>query len=554
VTVPRQERRLPAWVTGLIRIALTVVVTWFILDRIGLGLEDFRELDAGEWRPSWGWLAAATALLLVTNLLAAVLWGLMVRDLGGPRVTPGASVRVYFLSNLGRYIPGKVWQIAGMAYLGRAEGVPPATATAAAILCQAFTLAGAALFGTGALIAGQGRLRDAGIVALGVIVLGLGAAMIPAVHRRLVGLWKRTGGQAVPGEPRIGVTFPARWTGAYLVVWMVQGVAFWLLALSFGQAGSLWTLGPAYAAASRRDRGPRVVPDRVPAARGGPRCRRRARGHRAALEHRRGSGAGGNRRRCPDHSQQDPAVSDVKEDATGRVLVIIPTYDEIENLPRVVPLALEQDPAIHVLVVDDNSPDGTGELAESMARENPRVHVLRREAKDGLGRAYIAGFRWGLERGYDLLIEMDADLSHPVDHLPHLIEAAESYDVVVGSRYVDGRVTVVNWPISRLMLSLFGSAYARAITRLPVRDTTGGFNCWRRKVLETIRLDRVQSNGYAFQIELKLRAWRRGFTITEVPIVFTERDTGESKMSKKIVREAVWRVWKLRFLDLFGRL
>jgi uncharacterized membrane protein YbhN (UPF0104 family) len=249
VTVPRQERRLPAWVTGLIRIALTVVVTWFILDRIGLGLEDFRELDAGEWRPSWGWLAAATALLLVTNLLAAVLWGLMVRDLGGPRVTPGASVRVYFLSNLGRYIPGKVWQIAGMAYLGRAEGVPPATATAAAILCQAFTLAGAALFGTGALIAGQGRLRDAGIVALGVIVLGLGVAMIPAVHRRLVGLWKRTGGQAVPGEPRIGVTFPARWTGAYLVVWMVQGGAFWLLALSFGQAGSLWTLGPAYAAA-----------------------------------------------------------------------------------------------------------------------------------------------------------------------------------------------------------------------------------------------------------------------------------------------------------------
>jgi len=237
-----------------------------------------------------------------------------------------------------------------------------------------------------------------------------------------------------------------------------------------------------------------------------------------------------------------------------RILVIIPTYDELDNLPRIVPMVLEQDPAIDILVVDDNSPDGTGALADRMAGEEPRVHVLHRDAKDGLGRAYIAGFRWGLDREYDLLIEMDADLSHPPDHLPHLIEAAEEYDVVVGSRYVGGRVTVVNWPISRLMLSIFGSAYARTITRLPLRDTTGGFNCWRRNVLETIKLDRVQSNGYAFQIELKLRAWRRGFTLVEVPIVFTERDTGESKMSKRIVREAVWRVWKLRILDLFGRL
>lgn len=237
-----------------------------------------------------------------------------------------------------------------------------------------------------------------------------------------------------------------------------------------------------------------------------------------------------------------------------RTLVIIPTYDELENLPRIVPMVLAQDPGIEILVVDDNSPDGTGRLADEMAAENPRVHALHRPGKEGLGKAYIAGFQWGLGGEFDLLIEMDADLSHPPDHLPRMIEAAETFDVVVGSRYYGGRVTVVNWPISRLMLSIFGSWYARMITRLPVRDATGGFNCWRRAVLETMKLDRIESNGYSFQIELKLRAWRRGFSLTEVPIVFTERDTGESKMSKRIVREAVWKVWKLRLLDLFGRL
>ena len=237
-----------------------------------------------------------------------------------------------------------------------------------------------------------------------------------------------------------------------------------------------------------------------------------------------------------------------------RFLVVIPTYDEIENLPRIVPRVIEQDPRIEVLVVDDNSPDGTGDLAREMAGSEPRVHVLRRAGKEGLGRAYIAGFRWGLERGYDLLFEMDADLSHEPSSLPDFIEHAEAADVVVGSRYVGGRVTVMNWPMGRLLVSYFGSWYARTITRLPLRDATGGFNCWRREVLLALDLDRVQSNGYAFQIELKLRAWRKGFRLVEIPIVFTERDTGESKMSKRIVREAVWRVWKLRLLDLFGRL
>jgi dolichol-phosphate mannosyltransferase len=238
----------------------------------------------------------------------------------------------------------------------------------------------------------------------------------------------------------------------------------------------------------------------------------------------------------------------------GRFLVIVPTFNERENLPRKVPLILEQDERFDVLVVDDASPDGTGDVADAMARGNPRIHVLHRESKDGLGKAYLAGFRWGLERSYDLLFEMDADISHPPDALPRFIEKAQEYDVVIGSRYVGGRVNVLNWPMSRLLISYFGSFYARAITRLPVRDGTGGFNCWRKDVLEAVDLDRVQSNGYAFQIELKFRAWRQGFRLAEIPILFTERDTGESKMSKKIMREAIWRLWWLRILDLFGRL
>jgi len=238
----------------------------------------------------------------------------------------------------------------------------------------------------------------------------------------------------------------------------------------------------------------------------------------------------------------------------GRYLVIVPTYNEIENLPRKVPLILAQDERIDILVVDDASPDGTGRLADEYAAADSRVNVLHREGKEGLGKAYLAGFSWGLERAYELLFEMDCDISHPTEALPSIIEAAGASDVVVGSRYVDGRVTVSNWPMSRLLVSYFGSLYARAITRMPVRDATGGFNCWHRRVLEAVQLDRVRSNGYAFQIELKYRAWRKGFTLVEVPILFTERDEGDSKMSKKIVREAIWRVWWLKLRDIFGKL
>ena len=239
-----------------------------------------------------------------------------------------------------------------------------------------------------------------------------------------------------------------------------------------------------------------------------------------------------------------------------RVLVVIPTYNEADNLPRIVPRVLEQGSAFHVLVVDDNSPDGTGDIADELAAGSDRVAVLHRPGKQGLGAAYVAGFTWGLKRDFDLFVEMDADLSHPAAMLPLMLKETRrgGVDVVVGSRYVGGRITVVNWPMRRLLISLFGSWYARIITRLPVRDATGGFNALRRSVLESVRLDRIQSNGYSFQIELKLRAWRAGFDLREVPFVFTERDSGESKMSKSIIWEAVWRVWKLRILDLLGRL
>jgi dolichol-phosphate mannosyltransferase len=237
-----------------------------------------------------------------------------------------------------------------------------------------------------------------------------------------------------------------------------------------------------------------------------------------------------------------------------RSLVIVPTYNERENLPRLIPAILAQHPSLEVLVVDDGSPDGTGALADQIAAEEPRVHVLHRDGKLGLGTAYLAGFRWGLEHGFDYLLEMDADFSHDPTHLPHFLESIQEYDVVLGSRYLHGRVTVVNWPIGRLLLSYFANVYARWITGLPVADATGGFKCFRRAVLETIELDRVESNGYAFQIEMSFRAWKKGFRLGEIPIMFVDRDVGESKMSKRIVREAIWRVWRLRLLWIIGRL
>jgi len=239
---------------------------------------------------------------------------------------------------------------------------------------------------------------------------------------------------------------------------------------------------------------------------------------------------------------------------SDRALVIVPTYNECENISRLIGTVLSEDSRLDVLVVDDGSPDGTGDIVASIGAENPRVHLIRRARKMGLGTAYIAGFKWSLERDYAYTFEMDADFSHDPGHLPQFLRAIETADLVLGSRYRDGKVTVVNWPIKRLLLSYFANIYARRVTGLPVWDATGGFKCYRRTVLAAIDLDDVRSNGYAFQIEMSFRAWKKQFRITEIPIVFVDRTEGTSKMSKAIVREAVWMVWRLRFWGMTGRL
>lgn len=239
-----------------------------------------------------------------------------------------------------------------------------------------------------------------------------------------------------------------------------------------------------------------------------------------------------------------------------KTLVVTPTFNEAENIGHVISQVLGLPASFHLLVVDDASPDGTGDLVERLAASHSdRIHLLRRPGKLGLGTAYIAGFRFALEHGYDMVCEMDADLSHNPGDLPrltHPIEKGEA-DVVIGSRYVDG-VRIMNWPLSRLILSYSAGIYTRAITRMKIQDVTAGFKCFRRNVLEAIDLERVNSNGYSFQIEMNYIAWKKGFRIKEIPIVFTERTEGNSKMSKAIVREATWKVWELRLRSLFGRI
>jgi dolichol-phosphate mannosyltransferase len=237
-----------------------------------------------------------------------------------------------------------------------------------------------------------------------------------------------------------------------------------------------------------------------------------------------------------------------------RALVIIPTFNERENVARIIDAVLAQDSSLDVLIVDDASPDGTGQIADSVAAQNSRVHALHRSGKLGLGTAYIAGFRWALERDYGLIFEMDADFSHNPDRLPKFLEKIKEADLVIGSRYQNGRVNVVNWPMSRLFLSYAANIYARGVTGLPIFDATAGFKCFRRNVLESIDLGAIRSNGYAFQIEMHFRVWKAGFRIVEIPIVFVDRTIGESKMSKRIVREAVWMVWRLRWAAMTGKL
>lgn len=236
-----------------------------------------------------------------------------------------------------------------------------------------------------------------------------------------------------------------------------------------------------------------------------------------------------------------------------KALLIIPTYNERENISRIISIVLEKQAELEVLIVDDNSPDGTAQIVKDMMASESRIHILERPGKMGLGSAYVQGFKYALDKGYDFILEMDADFSHNPDDVPRLIAAAQSKDLVIGSRYCNG-VNIVNWPIKRLLISYFASKYVRAITGMPVKDPTGGFKCFRRKVLESINLDKILSDGYAFQIEMNFRAWVKGFRMHEIPIVFTERLNGVSKMSRRIVWEAAWMVWHLQIRKLLGLL
>ena len=233
-------------------------------------------------------------------------------------------------------------------------------------------------------------------------------------------------------------------------------------------------------------------------------------------------------------------------------VVVIPTYNEKDNVRPLVQAVEQSCPQADLLFVDDNSPDGTGELIDGIARTDARVHVLHRPQKQGLGRAYVAGFQWALQQGYAFMFEMDADFSHDPADLPRLLAAAQTADVAIGSRYVGG-VRVMNWPMNRLLLSKGAALYTHYITGLPIHDPTGGFKCFRRAVLESINLDAIRSNGYSFQIEMNHTAWQLGFRLVEVPIMFVERREGQSKMNPQIVSEARWMVWKLLFRAHFRR-
>lgn len=230
----------------------------------------------------------------------------------------------------------------------------------------------------------------------------------------------------------------------------------------------------------------------------------------------------------------------------NKALIIIPTYDEKENVGPISKAILEVKPDIDILFVDANSPDGTGRILDEMAAADPRISVIHQAGKSGLGRAYIEGFQWALNRSYDYIFEMDADFSHNPAEIPNFLKAAQSADLVLGSRYING-IRITNWPLNRLLLSMGGALYVKLITGMPILDPTGGFKCFRRQVLESIPLDRIKSNGYSFQIEMTHSAWTRGFRIEEIPITFEDRRSGYSKMNKKIFREALRMVWLLLF-------
>ena len=236
----------------------------------------------------------------------------------------------------------------------------------------------------------------------------------------------------------------------------------------------------------------------------------------------------------------------------NNTLVVVPTFNERENLPPLARRLLSLPVAVDLLVVDDNSPDGTGQMADDLARQHPQIHVLHGKEKSGLGRAYVAGFKWALEQGYEFVFELDGDFSHNPDDIPMFLEAAKNADLVLGSRYLNG-IRIINWPLSRLMLSKSAAKYVKIVTGMPFTDPTGGYKCFRRRALQAIDLDVIRSNGYSFQIEMTHRLWRQGMKVVEVPIIFTDRFQGHSKMSGHIIQEAFMMVWRLLFQNKLRR-
>ncbi len=236
-----------------------------------------------------------------------------------------------------------------------------------------------------------------------------------------------------------------------------------------------------------------------------------------------------------------------------KTLIIIPTYNELSNIQKLINQLRSTYPSIDLLIVDDNSPDGTGKTVTELSESDPQIKLIEREGKLGLGTAYVRGFKYVIENKYDLAIQMDADFSHDPKEIKQFLKHIKENDVVIGSRYIKG-VNVVNWPMSRLLLSYFANIYTKVITGMPICDATGGYKCWRREVLESINLDKITSNGYSFQIEMNFKAWKKGFKLKEIPITFVDRTDGSSKMSKKIVHEAIFMVWKLRFASMFKTL
>jgi dolichol-phosphate mannosyltransferase len=232
-----------------------------------------------------------------------------------------------------------------------------------------------------------------------------------------------------------------------------------------------------------------------------------------------------------------------------KILIIIPTFNESENIGKLLPEVLDKDERVDILIVDDNSPDGTADIVKSMIQSEPRIHIIEREGKLGLGTAYVAGFKYALENDYDAVMEMDADFSHDPKEIPNFIRQMDKYDFIQGSRYIQG-VNVINWPMHRLLLSYFANYYIRIITGMPVRDGTGGYRLIKREVLESIDLSKIKSNGYSFQVELIFKAYKKKFKIKEIPIIFMDRVQGKSKMSKKIIREAIFMVWVLRLKSI----